>query len=77
MPGLRRVTVDQQLPVLRILADHRRLGKTTPGWSLSCTSCYPGLIPGGAKKDLSAAQARVLLARVRSRDAAGKARRLG
>jgi transposase len=33
------------------------------------------LIPGGAKKDLSAAQARKLLATVRPRDAAGKARR--
>ena len=33
------------------------------------------LIPGGAKKDLSAAQAKALLARVRPRDAAGKARR--
>jgi hypothetical protein len=33
------------------------------------------LIPGGAKKSLSAAQARVLLARVRPRDAAGKTRR--
>jgi transposase len=29
------------------------------------------LIPGGAKKDLSAAQAKVLLATVRPRDAAG------
>jgi len=33
------------------------------------------LIPGGAKKDLSAAQAKALLAKVRPRDAAGKARR--
>ena len=33
------------------------------------------LIPGGAKKALSAAQAKALLARVRPRDAAGKARR--
>src|SRR6184192_2888455 len=33
------------------------------------------LIPGGAKKALSAAQARALLAHVRPRDAAGKARR--
>jgi transposase len=33
------------------------------------------LIPGGAKKDLSAAQAKVLLAAVRPRDAAGQARR--
>jgi transposase len=31
------------------------------------------LIPGGAKKDLSAAQAKVLLVTVRPRDAAGKA----
>jgi transposase len=35
----------------------------------------PGLIPGGAKKALSAAQATALLATVRPRDAAGKARR--
>jgi transposase len=33
------------------------------------------LIPGGAKKDLSAAQAKTLLAKVRPRDAAGKTRR--
>jgi transposase len=33
------------------------------------------LIPGGAKKSLSAAQAKALLATVRPRDAAGKARR--
>jgi hypothetical protein len=33
------------------------------------------LIPGGAKKDLSAAQAKALPATVRPRDAAGKARR--
>jgi transposase len=30
------------------------------------------LIPGGAKKDISAAQAKVLLAKVRPRDLAGK-----
>ena len=35
------------------------------------------LILGGAKKDLSAAQAKALLAQVRPRDAAGKARRRG
>src|ERR687889_563061 len=33
------------------------------------------LIPGGAKRDLSAAQAKALLAKVRPRDAAGKTRR--
>jgi len=32
-------------------------------------------IPGGVKKDLSAAQAKALLAKLRPRDAAGKARR--
>ncbi len=32
------------------------------------------LVPGGAKKDLSAAQAKALLAKVRPRDAAGKTR---
>ena len=30
------------------------------------------LIPGGAKRDLSAAQAKALLAKVRPRDVAGK-----
>jgi transposase len=35
----------------------------------------PGLIPGGAKTSLSAAQAKDLLAGVRPRDAAGKGRR--
>jgi hypothetical protein len=33
------------------------------------------LVPGGARKDLSAAQAKALLVKVRPRDAAGKARR--
>jgi hypothetical protein len=33
------------------------------------------LIPGGAKKDLSAAQAKALLTTVRPRDVAGKTRR--
>lgn len=33
------------------------------------------LIPGGAKRDLSAAQAKAVLAKVRPRDAAGKTRR--
>jgi transposase len=33
------------------------------------------LIPGGAKKDLSARQAKALLAKVRPRDAAGNTRR--
>ena len=76
MTGLRRVADDQQLAVLRILADRRRsLGEDHTRMVSQLHQLLPGLIPGGAKKDLSAAQARALLARVRPRDAAGKARR--
>ena len=76
MPGLRRVADDQQLAVLRILADRRRsLGEDHTRMISQLHLLLLELIPGGAKKDLSAAQARVLLARVRPRDTAGKARR--
>ena len=76
MPGLRRVIEDQQLAVLRILADRRRsLGEDHTRMVSPLPQLLPGLIPGGAQKDLSAAQARALLARVRPRDAAGKTRR--
>jgi transposase len=76
MPGLRRVIDDQQLAVLRILADRRRsLGENHSRMVSQLHLLLPGLIPGGAKKSLSAAQATALLARVRPRDAAGKARR--
>jgi transposase len=76
MTGLRRVAGDQQLAVLRILADRRRsLGEDHTRMVSQLHQLLLELIPGGAKKDLSAAQARALLARVRPRDAAGKARR--
>ena len=76
MTGLRQVAGDQQLAVLRILADRRRsLGEDHTRMVSQLHQLLPGLIPGEAKKDLSAAQARALLARVRPRDAAGKARR--
>jgi transposase len=76
MPGLRRVADDQQLAVLRILADRRRsLGEDHTRMISQLHQLLLELIPGGAKKDLSAAQARALLARVRPRHAAGKARR--
>ena len=76
MKGLRPVVDDQQLAVLRILADRRRsLGEDHTRMVSQLHQLLPGLIPGGAKKDLSAAQARALLARVRPRDGAGKARR--
>src|SRR5690348_4428199 len=76
MPGLRRVTDDQQLAVLRVLADRRRsLGEDHTRMISQLHLLLLELIPGGAKKDLSAAQARALLARVCPRDAAGKTRR--
>jgi hypothetical protein len=74
MGGLRPVVNDEQLAVLRVLADRRRAfdeGHTR----MTCRLHHLllELIPGGAKKDLSAAQAKALLATVRPRDAAGKA----
>jgi hypothetical protein len=40
MPGLRRVVSDQQLAVLRILADGAvPWVRITPAWCPSCTSC--------------------------------------
>ena len=74
--GLRPVVSDQQLAVLRILADRRRaLGEDHTRMVCQLHHLLLELIPGGAKKDLSAAQAKVLLAKVRPRDLAGKARR--
>src|SRR5262245_47517585 len=76
MTGLRQVVDDQQLAVLRILADRRRsLGEDHTRMVSQLHQLLLELIPGGAKKDLSAAQAKALLATVRPRDAAGRARR--
>jgi transposase len=76
MSGLRPVVDDQQLAVLRVLVDRRRgLGEDHTRMISQVHTLLLELIPGGAKKDLSAAQARALLAKVRPRDAAGKARR--
>jgi transposase len=74
MTGLRLVTDDQQLAVLRILArppqapgeDHRRMVCQLHQLLLE-------LIPGGAHKSLSAAQAKVLRAKsVRAMRSAGR-----
>jgi transposase len=76
MAGLRPVVDDQQLAVLRVLADRRRvLGEDHTRMIAQLHQLLLELIPGGAKKDLSAAQAKALLATVRPRDAAGKTRR--
>jgi transposase len=76
MSGLRPVIDDEQLAVLRVLVDRRRsLGEDHTGMISQLHALLLELIPGGAKKDLSAAQAKALLAKVRPRDAASKARR--
>jgi transposase len=74
--GLHPVTGDARLEVLRVLADRRRaLGEDHTRMICQLHQLLADLIPGGAKKALSAAQARALLARVRPRDPAGQARR--
>jgi transposase len=76
MSGLRPVVDDEQLTVLRILVDRRRsLGEDHTRMVSQLHQLLLELIPGGAKKDLSAAQAKALLAKVRPRDLAGKTRR--
>ncbi|MGR6318951.1 transposase [Micromonospora soli] len=76
MPGLRPVVNDEQLALLRILVDRRRsLGEDHTRIVSQLHQLLLELIPGGAKKSLSAAQAKALLATVRPRDAVGKARR--
>ncbi|WP_207921451.1 transposase, partial [Micromonospora sp. KC721] len=62
--------------MLRILVDRRRsLGEDHTRMVSQLHQLLLELIPGGAKKSLSAAQAKALLVTVRPRDAAGKARR--
>jgi transposase len=76
MAGLRPVVDDEQLAVLRLLVDRRRaLGEDHTRMVSQLHALLLELIPGGAKKNLSAAQAKALLAKVRPRDAAGKTRR--
>lgn len=76
MAGLRPVVDDEQLAVLRILVDRRRsLGEEHTRMISQLHRLLLELIPGGAKTFLSAAQAKAMLATVRPRDAAGKARR--
>ena len=76
MSGLRPVVNNEQLEVLRLLADRRKsLGEEHTHKVAQLHHLLLELIPGGAKKNLSAAQAKALLAKVRPRDTAGKTRR--
>src|ERR687890_128343 len=75
MSGLRPVVTDAQLEVLRLLGDRRRsLGEEHTRKNCQLHQLLLELIPGGAKRDLSAAQARKLLAGVRPRDVVAKTR---
>jgi hypothetical protein len=73
MGGLREVVNDETPWVLRLLVDRRRrIGEDHTRMVCQLHVLLLELIPGGAKRDLSAAQARVLLAGVRPKDLAGK-----
>jgi len=75
-PGLRVITADDATVALRLLADRRdELGTARSQTVNRLHRLLLELLPGGAKKFLSAAQARELLATVRPRDIAGKTRR--
>jgi transposase len=73
---LRQVTVDDTTVALRLLVDRRdQLGRTRTDIVNRLHALLLELIPGGAKKALSAQQARALLATVHPRDVVGKTRR--
>ena len=70
------VEVSPDLVVLGLLADRRdELGRARTQAINRIHRLLLELLPGGAKKFLSAAQARALIAAVRPRDIAGKTRR--
>jgi transposase len=74
--GLRTVQVDDATVALRLLVDHRdELGHARTQTVNRVHRLLLELLPGGAKKFLSAAQARVLLAPLRPRDVVGRTRR--
>ncbi len=76
MAGLRSVVHDEQLEVLRLLVDRRRrIGEDHTRVVCQLHALLLEIVPGGAKKDLSAAQARKILAGVRPRDVVGKTRK--
>jgi hypothetical protein len=76
MAGLRPVVSDAQIEVLQLLVDRRRsIGEEHTRKISQLHRILLEILPGGAKKYLSAAQARALLSTVRPRDAVGKTRK--
>ncbi|WP_127508653.1 IS110 family transposase [Actinoplanes solisilvae] len=75
-PDLRQVTIDDTTVALRLLVDRRdQLGRARTEIVSRLHHLLLELVPGGAKKFLSAQQARALLNTVRPRDVVGKTRR--
>ena len=74
--GLRTISADDATVALRLLIDRReQLGVTRVQVINRIHRLLLELLPGGAKKHLSVAQAKELLTKVRPRDIAGKTRR--
>jgi transposase len=74
--GLRPVVSDAQLEVLQLLVDRRRaIGEDHTRKVSQLHRILLEMLPGGAKKYLSAAQAKTILAGLRPRDAVGKTRK--
>ena len=75
-PGLRPVTVDDELVVMGLLVDRRdELGRARTQTINRLHRLLLELFPGGAKQFLSAPQARALIATTKPRDLVGKTRR--
>ena len=74
--GLRQVAVDDATVALRLMVDRRDwLGRARTDTVNRLHALLLDLVPGGAKKHLSALQARTILAGVRPRDVVGRTRR--
>ena len=75
-PNLRILRVDGELEALRMLTDRREaLTRRRVQTVCRLQALLAELLPGQAKRDITAVQAKRLLATVRPRDIAGKTRR--
>jgi transposase len=75
-PDLTSVTIDDETIALRLLSERRRdLSRSRTQTVNRLHQLLMELIPGGAPRNLTAAKAKTLLATVRPRNIAGKARR--
>ena len=75
-PTLRVLHVDGELEALRMLTDRREALTRRRVQTVNRLQALLGeLLPGQAKRDITTAQAKVMLASVRPRDIAGKTRR--